>query len=116
MPIQMVGKNLFAFADDLFFGHVGKTDLVPSILLAFNDHSRRAVIKLIGMHPNPTMFGFLKNKGKGIVEFLLGTQPDKFAFAHVNFRFEMLGIFLAHGAVDTVGGHDQIIVLAVFFG
>jgi len=57
------------------------------------------------------MFGFFENKSKGVVEFLVGAEPDKFVFAQIDRRFENLREFATRPRVQAVRGDHQVIVL-----
>ena len=93
VTIKMILKDILAGGDGFFFGHLAKAICVPGFLRTFDNESRRFIIKLIGMRPDPTLVGFFKDKGKSIIKFLMGAQPNKFAFARINIRLEMLLIF-----------------------
>ncbi len=115
VAIQMIGKYLLAFGNGFCLGHLLKAKFIPCFIGTFDNHRRGVIVKLIGMYPNPAMLGLLKNKGKRLVEFLFGAQPDKFANPRVYVRFKMLRIFIAHQRINAIGGDHKIVFLAVFF-
>ena len=110
---QMILEDVLAGCNRLFLGHLAKTICIPGFLGAFDDKGRRFVIKLIGVRPNPTLVGFLKDKGKGVIKFLMRSQPDKLAFAGIDIRLEMLGKFGAGLGIQAITGNNQIEFLGI---
>ena len=116
MAAQMLGKDTLAGRDGFLFRHIGKAQPVPCVGQAFDDEGRGVFVELVNMGPNPAVFGFLEDKGKGVVKLGMGAQPDEFAFARVNIGLENLRIIAPHNRVDAISRHDQIVFFAVFFG
>ena len=108
-------EDAFAGGDRFFLFHMLEAPAIPGLLRAFHNEGRGGVIELIGMGPDPAMFGLLEDEGEGIVEFLMRAQPDELAQAHVDIGLEHAGIFAAHGRIDPVAGDDQIVVVAILF-
>ena len=77
MTTQVVFENVFADGDAFLLRHVTKAPCVKRFLCTFNDEGRSTFIELIRVDPDPTVLGFLKNKGEGIFESLTGPEPHK---------------------------------------
>ena len=75
----MVFENVFADGDAFLLRHVTKAPRVKRALGAFYDKCRGVLIKLIGVNPDPPVFGFLKDKSERVLERLMGAEPDKLA-------------------------------------
>ncbi len=54
------------------------------------------------------MLGLLEDEGEGVVEFLVGAEPDELAFARVDVGLEDIDEGRAGPRVQTVGGDHQI--------
>ena len=48
-------------------------------------------VELVGVRPHPAVLGLLEDEGEGVVEFLVGAEPDELAFAHVDVGLEDFG-------------------------
>ena len=109
----MIGKDLFAGTNDLLLGHIFEPPTIPSLARAFNNHGRGIIVELIGMDPDPAMFGFFKYKGKRVIKLLMRAKPDKFARAHIDIGFEVIGKFVANRRVQPVTAHHDIVIFLV---
>ncbi len=109
----MVLEDFLAGGNRLFLGHVAETISVPGRLRTFDDKGRGLVIKLIGVRPDPALVGFLENKGKGIIEFLMRAQPDKLAFPRIDIRLEFIGKLGAGFGIKPVGCDDKVKFLGI---
>ena len=63
------------------------------------------------MRPDPAVLGFLKNKGEGVVEFLMRAEPNKVVPAHIDVGLKFIRIDRACFGVEAVCGHHQIVDL-----
>ena len=116
MPAQMRGENLAAGFNGFFLGHIRKTPAIPGFGQTFHNEGRGVVVKLIDMGPDPAVLGLLEDEGESIVEFGMCAQPDEFAQPCINVGTEYLFIFAAHGRIYAIGGHDNVVVLAIVLG
>ena len=71
----MVSEYFFADDDTVSLTQIGKAVSVECLLRAFDDESRRILIELISMGPNPALVCFLENEGEGIVKTLMCAEP-----------------------------------------
>src|SRR5215467_15468311 len=76
---KITGKDSFAGRNRLIDVHAIEACASPCFFRAFDNEGRRVGIKLVGVHPNPAVLGFLENKGECIVELLMRPEPDVFA-------------------------------------
>ena len=97
MAAQMVGKDGFAGCDDLFFGHLRETEILPGGFRALDDESRGVGVELIDMRPYPSMICVFEDEGKCVVKPGLGAKPDEFTGALVDFRLKRIGKMAANG-------------------
>ncbi len=116
MTTKVILEDFLAGGNRLFLGHVAKTIGFPGRLRTFDDKGRGLVIKLIGVRPDPTLVGFLENKGKGIIEFLMRAQPDKLAFPRIDIGLEFIGKFTAGFGIKPVGCDDKVKFLGIMRG
>ncbi len=104
--------KIFSQARNGFFGrHVVEAGAPPGVFRAFDNERRGVGIELIGVRPDPAVLGFLEDEGEGVVEFLVGAEPDVFAGAHVDIRLEHIGVSGANAGIDAVGADDQVVVV-----
>ena len=115
MATEMTLENLAAGFDRFFFGHRLEAPAIPCLRHTFNNEGRGAVIKLIDMRPDPTMLRLFKNKGEGIIKFLMRAKPHEFAQACINIRLKHIDIFIPHNGINTVCRNHQIIILPIVF-
>src|ERR1051326_6021048 len=66
------------------------------------------------MRPDPAVLGFFEDKGEGVVELLMGTEPNELALADVGVRSEPRRELIADLRIQAVRRNDQIIRLAEF--
>ena len=109
MAVQMRGKDLLASGNAFILGHLAKAPFVIGLLAAFHDKSRCVGIELVGMGPDPAMFGLFEDEGEGVVELGMGAQPDELAGAGVDLGLEMLRVMGAHPGIDAIRRDHQVI-------
>jgi len=63
---------------------VFKAPFFISLRLALDDKGRCVLVELVGMGPNPAVLRLFKEKTKGVVETLVGPEPDKFVGTQVD--------------------------------
>src|SRR5262245_49571436 len=68
---KIAGKDSLAGLYRLFGAHPFEAGSAPGRLRAFNNERRAVGVKLVGVRPDPAVFGFLEDKGKGVVELLV---------------------------------------------
>ncbi len=78
----------------------GETEGVESFGAGLDDESRRVIVELVGVRPDPAVFGFLENEGEGIVEFLMRAEPDELAGASGDVGAEGPLMRLAGGGIQ----------------
>jgi hypothetical protein len=87
----------------------------PDVLVALDDEGRERLLGLslagdlerIGVDLEEAVLALLEDEGEGR-ERLGRAQPGELAPAPVDRGLEVLGVPLAHEAVDAVGGQDQV--------
>ena len=116
MTAKVIGKDRLAGGHSFLFRHRLKAPGVPGGRQTFDDERGGVVIELVDMRPDPAMLGFLEDKRKGIIEFLMRAQPDELAFAQIDIGLEHTCVFAADGRVDPICRHHQIVVAAIILG
>ena len=62
------------------------------------------------------MRGLLEDEGEGVVEFLVGAEPDEFVLAGLDAGLEVFGEFVARPRIQPVGGDDEVVGLGQLRG
>ena len=113
---QVLFENIFTDCNAPLLRHVAKAPRIKRFLGAFYNECRRIFIKLIGVNPDPTVFGFLKDKGERVLERLLGAEPDKLTQPFIHCRFERILIQHPSLRIQPVTCHHNIVFDAVTIG
>ena len=114
VPVKMVFEDLLADRDGLFLRLLAETVGVEGLLAAFDDESRRVLVELVGVNPDPALVGLLEDEGEGVVELLMRAEPNEGAAAHVDVGLESVLELHSGLGVQTVRGDNQIVVVHVF--
>ncbi len=112
MTAQFLGENALAGGNRFFLAHVIKAVSGPGLFAALDDEGRRVGIELVGVRPDPAELRFLEDESEGVVEFLLGAEPNEFQLAHIDVRLKMLGVSGAGARIEPVGAHHQVVLAA----
>src|SRR5450830_54251 len=105
---EIACKNLFAGDNGLIDAHVIEAGATPGRFRTFDDEGRCVGVELIGMRPDPAVFGFFEYEGERVVEFLMCTEPDIFAGAHIDAGLENISVARSYARVHTVGRNNEV--------
>ena len=56
------------------------------------------------------MLGLLEDKGEGVVEFLVRTEPNVLAGAHFDVGLKHIGVGSTHPRIRAVSTNDQVVI------
>src|SRR5262249_4508700 len=104
VPGQIFGEYALASPARLLLAHALEAELPPGCLRTFDDEGRSIRVELVGMGPDPAMFGFFEDESEGVVEFLLGAKPNEFVLAQLDRRLKGVGEFVACPGIQAIGG------------
>lgn len=110
MPDKEIFEDLLEDRDALFLAQVAKPVGIELFLRTFDNESRGVIVELMGMRPDPTFVGFLKNEHEGVVKPLVRTEPGKLAVPQIDHGFEPVLVEQPCFGVQTVARHHSIIV------
>src|SRR5436190_10718190 len=115
MPAEMLREDPFARRERLRLVHRIEAEAAPGGLRAFHDEGRGVGLELVGVRPDPAVFGFLEDERERVIESLSRPEPDVLAGPHVDIRLEDVSERAAALRVRTVG-EDHEIVPAIAVG
>ena len=107
---EITRENFLAGRNGFFGRHLVEAGALPRLLRTFDNECRGIGIELVGVRPDPAVFGLFKSKSEGVVEFLVRAEPDVFAGAHVDIGFEHALKRRSHPGIDAIGADDEVVV------
>ena len=90
-PSRYLAKSFSAARQVSSWLIASKPKLAPGGFAAFDDEGRGVVVELVGVGPDPAVFGLLEREGEGFERFV-GAEPDVLVRADVDVDAEVLGV------------------------
>ncbi len=107
VAVQQLDEELFQTDEALRLVGPVEAEARPGFRGAFDDTGAVVRAEPVGVAPDPAV-RCLHEGERESVEDLRGAQPDVLVPAEPDLRTEAVGVPLAHPAVDTVAGDDQV--------
>ena len=107
VPVEVVAEQLAHVGDRVLLTGLVEASLAPGLLAALDDEGREPGLEGVGVHAEQAVLVLAEDEGEGL-ELLGRAQPGEAAGAPLDARAHVLGKLLAQGAVDPVGGQDQV--------
>ena len=114
VSVEIFREQALAKGEGLLLLHPVESGCAPGLLGRLDDEGRGVRVELVGVRLEPAVRGLLEGEGEG-VEALVRAEPDEAALAQLDLGLEGGGMTRADGAVETIGGDDELRVDPIDF-